>query len=170
MTLEQVFFLSQTIGAVAVVASLIFVGRQVKDNTKALQRDEHNNTMAQWTVVRMAIVNSREVAELMTAGLHGERALTAPEQLRLEQYLQELTWACFHIWDRTQRGIFPKGTFELTGGAYLQTLLVTAGGGAWWRSARNLGFIPAFVADVDALLAKSAEPAAGHAAPLHGLA
>lgn len=170
MTLEQVFFLSQTIGAVAVVASLLFVGWQIKDNTRALQRHEHNNTMTQWTVVRMAIVNSREVAELMTAGLHGERALSAAEQLRLEQYLQELTWACFHIWDRTQRGIFPQGTFELTGGAYLRTVLMTVRGGAWWRSARNSGFIPAFVADVDAMLAKSAEPAASQAAPLHELA
>lgn len=170
MTLEQVFFLSQTIGAVAVVASLIFVGWQIKDNTKQLQRHEHNNTMAQWTVLRMGIVNSREVAELMTAGLHGERALSAAEQLRLEQYLQELTWASFHIWDRTQRGIFPKGTFELTSGAYLRTVLMTRGGGAWWRSAKSLGFIPAFVADVDAVLAQNATQAANVAAPLHSLA
>jgi hypothetical protein len=170
MTLEQVFFLSQTIGAVAVVASLIFVGWQVKDNTKQLQRHEHNNTMAQWTVLRMAIVNSREVAELMTAGLHGDRALGAAEQLRLEQYLQELTWACFHIWDRTQRGIFPKGTFELTGGAYLRIVLMTPGGGAWWRSGKNLGFIPAFVTDVDAVLAQNAGQAANVAAPARSLA
>ena len=30
--------------------------------------------------------------------------------------LAEQAWAAFHIWDRTQRGIFPKGTFEATGG------------------------------------------------------
>ncbi len=170
MTLEQVFFLSQTIGAAAVVASLIFVGWQIKDNTRQLQRHEHNNTMAQWTVLRMGIVNSREVAELMTAGLQGEAVLSAAERLRLEQYLQELCWACFHIWDRTQRGIFPKGTFELTGGAYLRNVLMTPGGGAWWRSARDVGFIPAFVADVNALLARSAAQGASEAAPLHSIA
>jgi hypothetical protein len=171
MTLEHMFFVSQTIGAVAVVASLLFVGWQIKDNTKALQRHEHNNTMAQWTVVRMAIVNSGEVAELMTAGLHGERALSAAEQLRLEQFLQEQTWACFHIWDRMQRGIFPPGTFELTGGAYLRHTLTTAAGSAWWRSAKNTGFIPAFVADVDALLVAGAQQPGGDAAQqLHTLA
>jgi len=170
MTLEHVFFLSQTIGAVAVVASLLFVGWQIKDNTKALQRHEHNNTMSQWTVLRMAIVNSREVAELMTAGLQGARTLSAAEQLRLEQYLQELTWACFHIWDRTQRGIFPEGTFELTGGAYLRSVLTTKGGSAWWHSAKNGGFIPAFVGAIDVLLANSAKPTASQTMPLHGLA
>jgi hypothetical protein len=103
----------------------------------------------------------------MTAGLHGKRALSAAEQLRLEQFLQEQTWACFHIWDRTQRGIFPKGTFELTGGAYLRNMLVTVDGSAWWRGAKNVGLIPAFVADVDALLAKSAEKAASPVAQTH---
>lgn len=157
MTLEQMFFLSQTIAAVAVVASLIFVGRQVKENTTALQRNEHNSTMAQWTVIRMAIAQHRDIAELMTGGLHGSRALDRADQLRLEQMLQENTWASFHIWDRTQRGVFPKGTFELTGGALLCGLLRTERGGAWWRGAKHIGFIPQFVADVDALLARSGD-------------
>ena len=154
MSLEHAFFLSQIIASVAVVASLMFVGLQVKDNTTALQRNEHNSTMAQWTVIRMAIAKNRDIAELMTDGLHGSRALDRADQLRLEQMLQENSWASFHIWDRAQRGVFPKGTFELTGGALLCGLLRTERGGAWWRGAKHSGFIPEFVADVDVLLAK----------------
>ena len=92
MTLEQVFFLSQIIASLAVVASLIFVGREVKENTNALQRNEHNSTMEQWTVVRQAMVSSREVAELMTTGLSGERNLDVADRLRQEQMLQEIAW------------------------------------------------------------------------------
>src|SRR5437588_8550779 len=92
----------------------------------------------------------------MTAGLSGERAaLDAADQLRLEQMLAENLWASFHIWERTQRGIFPTGTFELAVGPHLSGLLRTERGGAWWRSAIGSGFIPAFVADVDAVLAKN---------------
>ena len=137
------------------IASLIFVGLQIKHNTGTLQRNEHNSTMAQWTVIRMAIAGNRDIAELMTAGLHGECALDAADQLRLEQMLAEYAWACFHIWDRTQRGVFPRGTFEWTAGPFLCGLLTTARGGTWWRSAKHTGFIPAFVADVDAVLAKN---------------
>ena len=154
MSFEQLSYLAQIVASVAVVASLIFVAFQIKQNTGALQRNEHNSTMAQWTVIRMAIAGNREIAELMTAGLHGERALDAADQLRLEQMLAEHAWAAFHIWDRTQRGIFPKGTFEATGGALLCALLRTAGGGTWWRSAKQTGFLPGFVLDVDALLAR----------------
>jgi hypothetical protein len=73
--------------------------------------------MEQWTVIRQAIAQNRDIAELMTTGLRGESDLDAADQLRLEQMLQEHAWAAFHIWDRTQRGIFPKGTFEATAGA-----------------------------------------------------
>jgi hypothetical protein len=154
MSLEQLSSLAQVFGSIGVIVSLVFVGLQIKQNTGALQRNEHNSTMEQWTVIRMAIAKNRDIAELMTAGLHGESATDAADQLRLEQMLQEYAWAAFHIWDRTQRGIFPPGTFELTGGAALSGVLRTARGGAWWRSAKHIGFVPGFVSDVDAMIAK----------------
>lgn len=154
MSLEQLSYLAQIAGSVGVVLSLVFVGLQVRQNTGALQRNEHNSTMAQWTVIRMAIAGNREIAEFMTAGLRGESAMDAADQLRLEQFLAEQAWASFHIWDRTQRGVFPKGTFEFTAGPLLSEILRTTRGGAWWRNAKNASFHPGFVADVDAVLAK----------------
>ena len=154
MSFEQLSYFAQIVASVGVIASLIFVALQIKHNTGALQRNEHNSTMAQWTVIRQAIAGNRDIAELMTTGLSGERAMDVADQLRLEQMLQEYAWAAFHIWDRMQRGVFPKGTFELTAGPLLSGLLKTVRGEAWWRSAKHAGFIPAFVADVDAVLAK----------------
>ena len=142
MSFEKISYLAQIVASLGVIASLIFVALQIRQNTGALQRSEHNNTMAQWTVIRMAIAKHRDIAELMTAGLQGERALDAADQLRLEQMLQENAWASFHIWERTQRGIFPKGTFEATGGLLLNSLLRTPGGGTWWRSNKHIGFPP----------------------------
>ena len=155
MNWDAVVAISQLVAAVGVILSLIFVGLQIRQNTRAIQRNEHNSTMEQWTVIRQAIAQNREIAELMTAGLAGERTLDAADQLRLEQMLQENGWAAFHIWDRTQRGIFPKGTFEATGGALLKTLLGTSGGAAWWQNAKKTGFPPGFVTDVDALLVET---------------
>lgn len=153
MSLEQISYVAQIVGVIGVIASLVFVGLQVKQNTAALYRSEHNSTMEQWTVIRMAIAQNRDIAELMTAGLSGERTLDAADQLRLEQFLQEHAWAAFHIWDRTQSGVFPKGTFEMTAAPLLRQVLSTARGAAWWHGAKGIGFIPAFVADVDAVLA-----------------
>ena len=158
MSLEQLSYLAQIIGSAGVIVSLLFVGSQIRQNTRALERDEHNSTMAQWTVIRQAIATDRDMAELMTTGLSGERKLDAADQLRLEQMLQECLWASFHIWDRTQRGVFPKGTFEATAGVYLCDVLLTAGGRAWWDRAKHRGFYPPFVVDADALLVKAGRP------------
>src|SRR5437764_9145322 len=130
MSFEQISYLAQIVASVGVIVSLIFVGLQIRQNTGALQRNEHNSTMAQWTVIRMAIARNRDIAELMTEGLRGNRLLDQADELRLEQMLQENAWATFHIWDRTQRGVFPKGTFECTGGALLCSLLTTERGAA----------------------------------------
>jgi hypothetical protein len=155
MSLAQLADLAQLVAAIGVVLSLIFVGLQIKHNTAALQRNEHNSTMAQWTVIRQAIATNRDIAELMTSGLRGERALDAADQLRLEHMLNEQLWASFHIWDRTQRGVFPKGTFELSTGQYLKDILNTPRGGAWWAAAKKSAFPPPFVAYVDAVLGPS---------------
>ena len=116
MSLEQLSFLAQIAASVGVVLSMVFVGLQIRQNTAALYRNEHNSTMAQWTVIRMAIARHRDLAEFMTAGLDGERAMDPADQLRLEQFLAEHLWAAFHIWDREQRGVVAKGTFAMTGG------------------------------------------------------
>src|SRR4051795_819378 len=155
MNWDAIVAISQLVAAVAVILSLVFVGLQIRQNTGALQRNEHNSTMEQWTVIRQAIAQHRDIAALMTAGLKGERVLDAADQLRLEMLLNESGWASFHIWERTSRGIFPKGTFELSCGAHLCGLLTTPLGAAWWRMARETIFPPRFVSDVDALLAKT---------------
>ncbi len=155
MNWDAIVAISQLVAALGVILSLVFVGFQIKQNTRALQRAEHNSTMEQWTVIRQAIAQNRDIAELMTTGLKGDRVMDAADQLRLEQMLAEHAWAAFHIWDRTQRGIFPAGTFEATGGALFCHLLKTAGGGTWWSSAKHISFPPEFVSDVDAVLAKT---------------
>ena len=115
--------------------------------------------MPQWTVIRTAIAKDREMARSMTAGLHGERALDSADQLRLEQMLAENAWALFHVWERTQHGIFPKGTSKRR--------LDLCGPTCSERPRRNLvaqrkdsGFIPGFVADVDAIIAKDSRASA----------
>ena len=150
MTLEQLSHLAQIVGTAGAIVSLLFVASQIRHNTRARERNEHNTTMTEWTLIRQAMVTNRDVAELMTAGLSGERDLDAADHLRLGLMLQECAWAAFHTWERTKRGVFPRGTFEATAGAYMCELLRTKRGGAWWEGAKRKGFVPGFVTDLDA--------------------
>src|SRR6184192_453080 len=45
MSFEQLSYLAQIVASIGVIVSLIFVGLQIKHNTGALQRNEHNSTI-----------------------------------------------------------------------------------------------------------------------------
>lgn len=75
MSLEQLSYLAQIVASFGVFLSMIFVGMQIRQNTAALQRNEHNISMEEWASLRKTIATNREVAELMTTGLSGEHAL-----------------------------------------------------------------------------------------------
>jgi hypothetical protein len=68
MSFEQISYLAPIVASVGVIVSLIFVALQIKHNTGALQRNEHNSTMAQWTVIRMAIAKNRDIARCLSQG------------------------------------------------------------------------------------------------------
>jgi hypothetical protein len=154
MSLEQLSYLAQILGSVGVVISLVFVGLQIKHNTSALVRNEHNSTMAQWTVIRQAIATNRDVAELMTAGSTGSASSTRPTGCGWSRCCRSTPGLRSTSGTGLQRGVFPPGTFEWSCGELLGRMLRTQAGGRWWRDAKNMGFVPAFVRDVDAVLAK----------------
>jgi len=79
-----------------------------------------------------------------------------PAQLRLSRSGRNHV-GVFHIMGRTQRGgAFPGGLFEATAGVIDCELLQNGAAGDLVAHAPNMRFIPAFVSDVDALLARKA--------------
>jgi hypothetical protein len=128
MSFEQLSYLVQIVASVGVIVCLIFVGLQIKHNTGALQRNEHNSTMAQWTVIRQAIAGNRDIAELMTAGLHGEDAMHLLQpQLIGGKMLTEYAWVLPHLGQNATRCL-SEGDFRIDGWA---TSLRPAQDGAW---------------------------------------
>ena len=47
MSLEQIFYIAQIVASVGVIISLGFIALQIRQNTAALYRNEHNSTMTQ---------------------------------------------------------------------------------------------------------------------------
>jgi hypothetical protein len=79
MSLAEWSNLAQVIGTVVVIVSLIFIGLQIRQNTSALQRNEHNSTMEQWTVIRtpLAMPNASVGTASITAETNA-RCLALP--------------------------------------------------------------------------------------------
>jgi len=151
MSLQDFTNLTEIMASIGVIVSLIFVGYQMRQNTSQLQRNEHNSTMAQWSKIRMAYVENRDVAQIWREGLRGERELDGTDQFRLESLLAEQLWAAYHVWERTKRGILTEGTFHEAVAPLVPSWLSTPRGAPWWSAAKR-NYPPMFVADVDAAL------------------
>ena len=141
-------------GAIAVLATLVFLTVQIRQNTRQLRRVELNAASSPFSIPRMAIVSDRGIAELAIKTMQATAEIDAVDQLRVDMFLTELMNANFHAWDRARTGSFDKEIWEK---ALIPALVsqFTAGEVAprWWTQNR-LGFIPAFREDIDRILGK----------------
>jgi len=91
MSLEQYSDLSQIIGAVAVVASLIFVGVQLRQNTKAVRAPTSQAHAVGYQQIIAGISNSGEFASIWRRGLADFQALDDDEHWHtIEQQVTDL--------------------------------------------------------------------------------
>ncbi|OQW57804.1 MAG: hypothetical protein A4S17_04110 [Proteobacteria bacterium HN_bin10] len=158
MTLSAFADLAEVIGALGVVAGLVFVGFQLRQNTHQLRRVEANAMNAEASPLRQSIMNNAELAELVSACIAGSRPLNPVERQRLDSVFWEVTFISFQMWDRSKSKYFSAGDFERTIPAFA-ALFASAFGRAWWQGARTF-FRAAFVAELEALIPELKAPLA----------
>jgi len=124
MTLEQLAYLAQILGVGLVIASLIYVGRQLRQNTEIMRQSAAGYYLNVQDRLCGEVANNRELAECWLKGatrfdrldevdqarmvLFDQRALAAWNQLFLlrqdglvpESQWQELLWSMKHFGSR----------------------------------------------------------------------
>jgi len=136
-------------GAIAVVATLVFLIVQIRQNTRQLRRVELNAASSQFSIPRMAIASDRGMAELAIKTLQAPDEIDAVDQLRIDMLLIELMNAYFHAWDRARTGSFDKEIWEKATIPGLVSQFTTGEVAPRWWTDNRLGFIPAFREDID---------------------
>ena len=90
MSLEQASYFGQIIGAIAVVASLIFVGVQLRQNTKAVRASTSQAHSAVYHGIIASIVDNAEFAHIWREGLADVTSLDADERVRFLAFASTL--------------------------------------------------------------------------------
>ncbi len=157
MTLAALADLADVIGAFGVIAGLIFVGLQLRQNTQQLRRVEINAMNAEVSPLRQSVMNNAELAEIVAACVANSRAFSATELQRLDSVFWEMSFIAFQMWDRAQTTYFPAADFERTIPS-LGPVLTSPVGRTWWQNARTF-FRPAFVDALEALMPGLMAPA-----------
>ena len=90
MKLEQLALLSQVISAFAVVASLVFVGFQLKHATAAIRASSSQAHSALYTDLVRSVIDNADFAQIWSRAIREPKALKDEEWVRFVAYASAL--------------------------------------------------------------------------------
>jgi hypothetical protein len=152
VNLEQLGNLGELIGGLAVIASLLFVGFQVRQNTHALKLAQYRGIHDGIRESLRSAESDPQLAEITLRGLNDLTSLNPVERYRFDLlffgWLGQFELAC----EANLEGLYPTERlipFETAIAAWMGT----PGGAAWWQE-RRVWFGPITQSGIDAALAK----------------
>ncbi|HEV2044704.1 MAG TPA: hypothetical protein VGR05_08505 [Sphingomicrobium sp.] len=90
MTLEQWALVAQIVSAIAVIASLVFVGLQLKHATAAIRATSSQAHSSLYTDLVQSIIDNADFARLWSIGITEPKSLSEDEWVRFVAYASAL--------------------------------------------------------------------------------
>lgn len=88
MNWDAIAAVGEVIGAIAVVATLLYIARDIRQNSQALSIAALRDTTAQWNEWSSMIATSSDLADIVSKGNTSYASLTDSEHLRYAAYVQ----------------------------------------------------------------------------------
>ena len=152
MTLENINYIAQTIGVLAILASLVFLAIQVRQNSAITRAQVHQQVADAFTVYLETMANHSAVVFAGTSGNKGMTSLSDEELLRFSFIMAGL----FKIWENAfyqyKSGFLDERTWQ-SNVTWMLTWFHMPGVQTWWGVRKGL-----FAAEFQAFLESSASP------------
>jgi hypothetical protein len=152
MTLEQVFYLTQSVAAVGVLASLIFLGLQTRDSAKAVRSATTQAVQENFSTWCRSLAEHPALLAACAKGFASPSTLSVDERLQFFVSFQSLVHSGENAFTQWRNGHLPEGVWT----AYERPMALamrTPGGLVFWRERRWI-FSEAFQSMVDAAITK----------------
>jgi hypothetical protein len=88
MNWDAISAIGEIVGAVAVIVTLMFVARDIRQNSKSLAMSALRDTTAQWNQWSDMIASSGDLADVVAKGNKAYEHLSESEKLRYGAYIQ----------------------------------------------------------------------------------
>jgi hypothetical protein len=136
LTLENIYFIGQTIAAVAIVVSLIYVGVQVRQNTSATQTASAQAYVTADNEIVGLINASPNLADVLHQGANGLSALKGGDLIRFMAFhdLVFISFQSFH--QQWKRGALDEALWATYKQSFID-LLQQKGQQDWWAKRRH---------------------------------
>ncbi len=150
MNLVELGAVGELVGGFAVIGSLIYVGVQIRHNTRATRRSSARDGMADHSAVLRALMADEALAEIMIRGQLDIESLNPVERYRLDLALISWLYPLEQAFAAHRDGFYPA-EFVLPVRPSIKTILSSPGGSRWWAERRSW-LSDYFQAEVDQIL------------------
>lgn len=155
MNWEAISAIGQIVGAIAVVATLLYLSRDIRDNSRSLAVSALRDTTEQWNHWGALVAQSADLAEIVERGNKSFSDLTGAEALRYGAYVQSF----FDIAESFRRLIrdYKIGRDLSVLEAIVTRRLALPGFAKWWQE-NTQDYDPAFVSWIEEIRAATPVP------------
>ncbi len=131
MNLTEVSQVSQTLASMAVVASLLFVGLQIRQNTKATRAASHHAVSEAFNRLNILWARNAGITRIWLSGLSDRSALTPEERWRFDSMVRAYLHVCETMYTQADLGAGDFGivTAEENG---IKTVFSSESVREWW--------------------------------------
>ncbi len=112
MSLETIYYIGQTIAVLAVLASLIFVGIQLKQNAKATMLSVYESAMTGYNEHNRFIANDEKLSSIARRGTQDLSQLDVEERYRFNYVIWHFANHVYKLFRLYERGAYPESEWE----------------------------------------------------------
>ena len=151
MTIQDWGAIGEILGAIATVATLLYLATQLRQNTRALQAASMDSTTQTANEIRTQLFVDPVVTEIYFNGLRDPESLSELDRERFRLIMTNALWAVWNTYAQSQRG----GRQSWHSQRNIAKRFLALPGGVWfWENYRN-EFDEEFQQEIDTILASA---------------
>ena len=150
MDLQYLANLSEIVGGVVVVLSLIYIAVQVRQNTQAQRTENYSRAQDRLAAVQSMLAQDGEISLIVSKGTLDTSKLTPQERIRFTWFMYEVFGGFEFMFHASRTDAIPEEVWTRWSSA-AAWWLTFPGVQAWWQ-ARPTPFTESFTAFMESLL------------------
>jgi len=163
MNWDAIGAIAELLGAVGVIASLVYLATQIRDGQRALRASSYQQLREDLYTTINSAVTTPGLSEVVASGMESFSQLAAHDAFQFTFWVTGVVHSYENAFYQNRMGMIDDDRWRMHG-ADLRNLLHTPGVSEWWRGGLTIGtsvtkvqFSPEFVALAEEILGEEAE-------------
>ena len=131
MTIENISNIAQALAAVATVVSLLFVGVQIRQNTRATRAAAGHNVSNSLNELNLMFAANADISKIWIVGMNDRKALSLEEKWRFDSVMRAYMHVCETTFVQAELGS-GDDSIRLAEEEGIKTVMASPGSREWW--------------------------------------